>query len=481
MPTIAGALRATAQRVPDAQALSFEGAEYTYAELDAAVDRVTIALADFGLVKGDRLALMATNSDRFIITFYAALRLGAIFVPINPSSAPPELGYLLADSGAKVLVFDPALATIVDTAARVGLPSTCEHLLALGDTDGHASLFTLANDAITPLAVGDVEESDDALISYTSGTTGKPKGALFDNHRSMWTAVNMIATCGMRVGDRFLHVAPLFHAAELCIMVIPGTMIGAKHVVMNGFDAAKVVDTMAAERITMFFGVPTMFQFMLKLPDLDDRDLSAWRTGLFGAAPMPASAVEELVAALPHVAFMQLCGQTEGGPGGIYSDAEQVKARPDASGRQPLPFTQARVVDTDGNDVGAGETGELLLRGETIMKGYWNKPAETEAALIDGWLHTGDLARLDADGYMTLVDRMKDLIITGGPQRLLGRGRECPRRPSRHRRLRSRSTPSRRIRGKHHRRDPPTRGGHTHARRSQGVLPSKDFALQGSP
>ena len=132
----------------------------------------------------------------------------------------------------------------------------------------------------------------------------------------------------------------------------------------------------------------------------------------FGAAPMPASAVEQLVATLPHVEFMQLCGQTEAGPGGIYSTAAQVEARPDASGRQPIMLTEVRIVDADGNDIKPGETGEMLLRGETIMKNYWNKPEETAATIVDGWLHTGDLARLDPDGYMTLTDRIKDMIIT---------------------------------------------------------------------
>lgn len=414
MPTIDGVLRATARRVPHDEALAFEGNELTYGELDDAVEQAAHALLDLGVTKGDRVALMSTNSDRFVIAFYAAQRLGAIFVPINPSSAPPEIDYILSDSGASVFFFDPALVAAVDTAIANGLPAGCHHVVALGEAGDHPDLFAFAAGSSTTLPDVAIDEDDDALILYTSGTTGKPKGALIDHHRSMWVSVAMISTCGMRTGDRFLHVAPLFHAAELCLLLIPGTMIGAKHVVLNGFDPAVVADTLEAERITMFFGVPTMFQFLLKLPDLAERDLSAWRTGFFGAAPMPASAVEQLVATLPQVEFMQLCGQTEGGPGGVYSTAAQVRERPDASGRQALPFTEVRIVDPDGNDVEPGATGEMVLRGETIMKEYWNKPEATAETIVDGWLHTGDLARLDADGYMTLVDRMKDLIITGG-------------------------------------------------------------------
>jgi fatty-acyl-CoA synthase len=411
MPTIPGSLRSTARRVPGAPALAFGDRAWTYAELDAAVDRTASALAGLGLRRGDRFALMATNSDRFVVTFYAALRCGAIVVPVNPASAPPEIAYLLEDSGATAFAFDPAAAAAVTMALEVGRPPMA---VALGAAERFADLTELAAAGPYGEVTDAVTEADDALILYTSGTTGRPKGALFDHHRVMWAGFTFVASCGMRVGDRFLHVAPLYHAAELGIMLIPGTMIGARHVILPRFDPATVLDTLESEQITMFFGVPTMYQFLLRLPDLAGRDLSCWRTGLFGAAPMPASAVGRLVTALPQVNFIQLCGQTEAGPGGVYCDVEQVKARPDASGRQALPFTEARVADLDGHDVGPGGVGELLLRGESVMKGYWNKPAETAEALRGGWLHTGDLTRVDSDGYLTLVDRLKDMIISGG-------------------------------------------------------------------
>ena len=412
MPTIDGTLRATARGRPTAHALTFGDSTYTYAELDAAVDRVAAKLAVLGLIKGDRFALMATNSDRFVIAFYAASRMGAVFVPINPASAPPEVDYLLRDSGSTMFAVDPALVPVLRAAETAGLPASLKCVVTLGPVEGYEDAFAAGGPAAPPEV--SIAESDDSMIIYTSGTTGKPKGALFDHHRTIWVAVNCIATCGMRVGDRFLHVAPLYHGAELCIMLISGTLIGAKHVVLPGFDPAKVLGAMEAERITMFFGAPTMYIFLLRQPDLATRDLSAWRTGLFGAAPMPASKVEELTAALPDVEFIQLCGQTEGGPGGIFLSGEEVRARPDASGRGPLPLTESRVVDEEDNDVRADEVGELILRGETVMKGYWNNPIETAEALRGGWLRTGDLARIDADGYVTIVDRLKDMIITGG-------------------------------------------------------------------
>lgn len=413
MPTIAGVLRSTAGRVPDTSALVFEGTTRTYRELDTTVDRYAAALRGAGVRHGDRVALMSTNSDRFVLTFYAVLRLGGIVVPVNPGSAPPEVAHLVADSGAEVVVFAPALAAVV---APEGSPAPgVRTALALGECPGFADLTALAS-AATPLAEEPaVSEDDDALILYTSGTTGRPKGALFDHHRILCVATSMIGTLGMRAGDRFLHVAPLYHAAEMGIMLVPGTLLGATHVVLPGFDPARVLQVMAEEQITMFFGVPTMYQLMMRAaPEAGGGELPSWRTGLFGAAPMPEHAVRQLVETWPGVSFMQLCGQTEGGPTGIYSTHEQVLARPDASGRQGVVMTEARVVDDGGRPVSPGGSGELQLRAESVMKGYWNNPTATAEAFDGDWLRTGDVARLDPDGYLTLVDRLKDMIISGG-------------------------------------------------------------------
>ncbi|MGC2938869.1 class I adenylate-forming enzyme family protein [Brevibacterium sp. FAM 24638] len=423
MATLPFSLRCTAARFPDKEAVLGGNFSLTYSELDAEVDRTAHALSAHGLVHGDRVALMLGNSERFIVTLYAALRIGAIVLPVNPASAPPEIEYLLEDSGARVFVYDPALAAAVTpvlgspplslkTALSLG-EHICEAAVGQGDLLAESARF----EAIpweTTAEAQDVQEDDDALILYTSGTTGKPKGALFDHHRVMWTGMNSALISGMREFDVCLHVAPLYHAAQLCIMLLPGVHIGIRHVVMSSFDPVEAIKVMEREKVSIFFGVPTMYQFMLRTSLLSTADLGAWRTGMFGAAPMSATVVERLSQALPDVELMQLCGQTEAGPGGIYCNGEQVKERPDSSGRQALPLTEVRVVDPNGDKAEPGTVGELVLRGETVMKKYWGKPKATSEAIRDGWLHTGDLARLDADGYMTVVDRMKDLIITGG-------------------------------------------------------------------
>jgi acyl-CoA synthetase (AMP-forming)/AMP-acid ligase II len=412
MPTIDDVLRANAGRVPTREALVFEDRRLTWAELDREVDRLAGALCERGLAKGDRCALMAGNSDRFVLTFYAALRVGAVVVPVNIRLAPPEVAYVLRDAGCQVLVFDPALRATVEALADHELSEHLRSVVSLGPCDSHDDLLELAA-AADQSAAHSVREIDDAMILYTSGTTGHPKGVLHDHRRLLWTGMSQLPTCGLRDGDRYLHVAPLYHGAGTTFITAM-TLVGGTQIVLPGFDPAAVLDAFERERITTFLGVPTMYQFLLREPGLGDRDLSSWRVGVFGAAPMPASAVQQMLEALPGVGLIQQCGQTEAGPGGIYCTPAQVRERPDASGRQAMPFYEARVVTHGDRDVGPGEVGELILRGAGVMKGYWNKPQETAEALRAGWLRTGDLARVGEDGYITLVDRLKDLIITGG-------------------------------------------------------------------
>jgi acyl-CoA synthetase (AMP-forming)/AMP-acid ligase II len=408
MPSIPDTLRTTAARCPDREALVFGGRRRTYRELHQEVERTAAALAARGIAAGDRVLLMSPNSDAFVIAAYAVLRTGALLVPANPRNAPPEVAHLVTDSGAAALLYAPELEDVVTAGVKQsGVTGPSPLLLSL------PSLAELAAGEHPPVTHVPAE-ADDALLLYTSGTTGAAKGALFDHHRALWVAINIIGTAGYREGDRTMHVAPLYHSAQLTLILFAGTMLAMTHVVDPAFDPAEVAALIERERVSVFFGVPTMYQFMLRLPDFAERDFSAWRVGMFGAAPMPAEAVRALSAALPGVELYQLCGQTEAGPGGIYSGPEDVRARPDASGRYAIPSTEARIVTADGADVAPGEVGELVLRGETIMKCYWNRPEATADTIRDGWLHTGDLAVVDADGYITLVDRLKDMIITGG-------------------------------------------------------------------
>ncbi len=411
MPTIGLALERNAQRVPEREALVFGERRLTYAELDREVNRTARGLARLGLQKGGRVALFSPNTDMFLIAYLAVMKLGCIFVPINPRSAPPELAYQLADSEAAALVFDPVLAPVVEAARQAGV--TMEHFLATRPLAGWQDLATLAAAESADPPPVTVSEWDDAQILYTSGTTGKPKGVLLDQHRIIWTGLNLALGVGIKDGDRMLHVAPLYHSAELNLFVSSGVLLGCTHVIAPAFDPTAVLDVMAREQISIFFGVPTMYQFLLRHPEFGKRDLSAWRVGMYGAAPMAPSVVRELVAALPAVQIYNLCGLTEMGPGGIYLLPDEQLSKTGAGGRA-IVNTLARVVDGDMLDVPPGTVGELILQGETMMKGYWRKPEATAEVIRDGWLLTGDLATIDAEGYITLVDRKKDMLITGG-------------------------------------------------------------------
>jgi fatty-acyl-CoA synthase len=236
---------------------------------------------------------------------------------------------------------------------------------------------------------------------------------VLDHHRVIWCGLNIALLVGIREGDRIIHVAPLYHSAELNVFLMAGTMLSCTHVVLPAFEPGIVLDTLVRERITHFFGVPTMFQFLLRQPDLARRDLSTLRVGMYGAAPMPPTTVQELIVALPHLALYNLCGLTEAGPGGIVLGPED-QLRKLGAGGKALPHTEARVVDEQMRDVAPGVVGELVLKGESVMKGYWNMPEATAEAFRDGWLLTGDLATIDEEGYISLVDRKKDMIITGG-------------------------------------------------------------------
>lgn len=414
MTSLAQVLAGTASRVPDRIAVRFGSKILTYGELDAAVNRLARALFDRGLRKGDRLVLLAGNSDAFVIALYAGLRLGAIVVPVNPRSAPPEIDHFVTDSQARLLLFDPEL---VDNAlAWQQLTQSPDEisLLALGEAGGFDdALASSAGQSAKPVEV-EVAEDDDAVIIYTSGTTGRPKGALFDQHRILWVGINTALGLGLREGERMLHAAPLYHSASLNMLVFGGMMYGATHVILPGFDPETVLEAIERERPTFFLGVPTMYTLLLRSPSMATRDLSSLRVCLYGAAPMPATTAEALVEALPGATIIQACGQTETGPGGILLQHDEVLAKPSASGRSALANTEVRVVDLDGDDVAPGGVGEMIMRGETMMKGYWGNPEATADTVRDGWVHTGDLANVDEDGYITIVDRLKDLIITGG-------------------------------------------------------------------
>lgn len=406
-------LTLNARRHPDKLALTYNDRTYTYDAFNRKVNRMANGLRQLGIKKGEKVALMMTNTDDFPVSYFALAKMGAVIVPINFRLVSGEVSYILNQSETVAVITDDIFEEIIKEAAKdeplVRHVITAPH----ARVDGHLSFDqALSADEAEPGIK--VLPEDDLQILYTSGTTGRPKGALFDHQRAFKINIAFTGTLGLNADDRILHVAPLFHSAQLNIFLNPGVFLGASHFMVREFSPVKVLELIEKYQITVFFGVPTMYNMMLQVPNASDFNLSSIRFCGYGAAPMAAALVQRSMELFKTNRFYSLAGLTEGGPSGVLLYPSDHPTKIGCSGKYPLLLTEVRVVDTAGNDVPPGVHGEVLLRGDTTMKEYYKKPAETAETIVDGWLHTGDLAVKDEEGYITFVDRIKDMIISGG-------------------------------------------------------------------
>jgi acyl-CoA synthetase (AMP-forming)/AMP-acid ligase II len=408
---IGSLLSQNARKFPGLLAIECEGRSYTYRQFNEEVNRLAHGLLRMGVQKGDKLALMMKNSDHFVFTFFAAAKIGAVAVPINFRLTSSEVHYILQQSEAKRVVCDLEFEEVI-TAAKDD--SDVGTVITIGEprTLGYLSYVSALSDNRNEPEI-DVSDEDDLEILYTSGTTGLPKGALFDHKRIFNVGISVTINMGLRPHERILHVAPLFHSAQLNLFLISGVALGATHIIHRDFHPVKTLQTIQEYKITHFFGVPAMFNFILQVPNAADYDLSSIRRCGYGAAPMAPELVKKSIQLFKTDQFYNLCGLTEGGPGGILLDPEGHKLHLGKGGK-PIFLTETRVVDEQGNDVKPNVVGEFIIKSPMVMKEYYKKPEETKSTIKDGWLYTGDLATIDEEGYITLVDRKKDMIITGG-------------------------------------------------------------------
>ncbi|QES10126.1 long-chain-fatty-acid--CoA ligase [Streptomyces venezuelae] len=400
-----------ARKTPDRIALVHRGRTRTYRELHQRVTRLAQALRALGAGPGDRIAYLGANHPAFLETLFAAGALGAVLVPLNTRLAPPELAYNLADSGSTVLVHAPeqteAARGAADDAGGV------RHRITLGAADGGALAYDelLAAAATEPLD-RPVHPGDPCMIMYTSGTTGRPKGAVLTHGNITWNSVNVLVDTDLTADEVTLVVAPLFHTAGLNMTCLPTLLKGGRVVLLDAFDADRVLETVEQHRVTYLFGVPTMYDAMAARARWATTDLTSLRTLNCGGAPVPARTIAAYLDR--GLAFSQGYGMTEASPGVLFLDRERTTAKAGSAG-VPHFFTDTRVVRPDGRDAAPEERGEILVQGPNVMAGYWNRPEDTAAAFTDGdWLRTGDVARLDAEGYAYLVDRVKDMYVSGG-------------------------------------------------------------------
>lgn len=388
------------------------GAVSSWLHFEERTNQLADALNQHGVRYGDRVGLLTLNSVAMMELYFAIAKLGAISVPINTRLSAGDVQYVLADSGATIMFASTPLMPLAEQACQgvpvheiVSVPVAAERaedcayerLVATGSAERN---------------VRDVPDNAVCVIMYTSGTTGRPKGAMLTHANFRWNAINAMGFgSGLSREDITISAAPLFHIGALGVHTMPLAFLAGCSLIMESFDPENWIDLVESYRITKAFNVPVMWAAIANSPSLAERDLSALTFAVAGGSPCPLVVIKKLQQA--GIQFTEGFGMTETAPAAACLQPEDVVERAGSIGR-PVNHMDFQIVDEDDHPVAAGQVGELTVRGPSIFVGYWDKPAETAHALRADWFHTGDMATVDADGYYTLVDRKNDMIITGG-------------------------------------------------------------------
>jgi acyl-CoA synthetase (AMP-forming)/AMP-acid ligase II len=387
---------------------------FTHAQTLDRVGRLAAALRAQRVEPGDRVAILALNSDRYFQALHAVAWADAVSVPVNIRWSAKEIAYSLVESGVRMLVVDDAFTPLC--AEVRALTPDLDTLIHCGDAptpDGMLSLETLIAESDQ---IPDAHRGGDALagIFYTGGTTGFPKGVML-SHRNLFVSTMGIAATGtITPGGRVLHAAPMFHLADLGSGLIH-SMLGGSHVFIPAFDPVATMAAIVDHQVTDVLLVPTMIQMMVDHPRRPDFDLSSLKHVTYGASPISEALLERARKTFPAAEFVQAYGMTELAPGAtLLRDEYHADPVLRRSAGRALPHALVKIVDPNGNEVPRGTVGEIVVSGENVMLGYWNKPEETAAAVRDGWMHTGDGGYMDENGFVFIADRIKDMIISGG-------------------------------------------------------------------
>jgi len=389
------------------------GRRYTYAQLSGRINRVCAALRSLGLAKGDRVGLLICNGHEFLELFFAIARNGLVAVPINWRLTSREISYIAKDCSVRAIVFDSGFsAAVEEVRQRDEVANSIESWLQIRGARldfalDYEELVNAQGEDQTPVSAGG---EDNLFIMYTSGTTGLPKGAVHTHNSVFWSALNYSVTAGMYFNDIHLVFLPLFHIAAL-ISTVTALYNGNSLVVLRSFDPRKSWKLILDEKISTSFAVPAMLNFMLQEPDFEKHDWSSLRWFMSGGAPLAV----ETIRAYKEVGIdiTQAFGMTEA-CGSLCMVGPEDGMRKAGTVGKAYFHTELRIVDPDGNDLPPGEAGEIVARSPTIMKEYWNRPEDTAEVLRDGWYHTGDVGVQDEEGFITIKDRIKDMVISGG-------------------------------------------------------------------
>lgn len=395
---------------PRRPALTFEGATWTYAQLLDRIDRFATVLADGGVRAGDRVAYLGLNHPNFFVTLFATVRLGATFVPLNFRLTGSELSFIIGDAGARTIVVDDAHRGLID-GIRDDLP--CEVYLSSESADERwPAMHERCADAAPVDAAASVAPDDVAVIMYTSGTTGRPKGAMLTHANIAWNNINALHAIDMAGDEVGLVVAPLFHIGGLNVTTLLVWQKGGEIVLHRSFAPAAAIRAIEEHGITNMFGVPAMFLFMSQVPAFELADFSSVRVFVVGGAPCPEPLTKLYLS--KGAPFAQGYGLTETSPMASFLLPPDTLSKVGSAGQPPL-YTEVRCVDDQNRPVPANKRGEICIKGPNVMAGYWNRPGATKEIIdADGWFHSGDIGYFDDEGYLYVVDRVKDMVISGG-------------------------------------------------------------------
>jgi acyl-CoA synthetase (AMP-forming)/AMP-acid ligase II len=403
-------LEQAVERHPDGDALVCGAQRLSYRELEAQCAQLAGGLSARGVGPGDRVALLLGNRIEFVVALFAAARLGAITVPLSTREQTPGLAYMLSHCGAVALLHEaepgstlPAASEVPALRIRVALGGECE------GSEAFARL--LHHGAAGPAAP--VAEEDTAAILYTSGTTGRPKGAMLTHLGIVHSSMHYQIAMGLGRDDCSIAAVPLSHVTGLVALITTMVRSAAKLVILPAFKAAEFLPVASRERMTHTLMVPAMYNLCLLQPELGQHDLSAWRIGAYGGAPMPLATITALAEKLPGLTLMNCYGSTETTSPATLMPPGQTAAHLDTVGA-PLACAEIRAMDEDGCEVAAGVIGELWIKGPMVVRGYWDNPQATAEGFTGGFWHSGDIGSVDAQGYVRVVDRKKDMINRGG-------------------------------------------------------------------
>lgn len=405
-------LRRSAARFRDKTAIIDGDTRLSFREFDDLCTRVAAGLAGHGINPGDRVALLSRNSADFAAVAWGAARLGAILVPINFMLTADDIGYILGDSEPVAFVAQPEFVETADEAITVSGRAVGVRVVT-GEAEGWTPFAELTGTDASGWTPPLVADDDPIRLMYTSGTESRPKGALLSSRALQAEYLSAIVDGGMTGEDIDLHTLPLYHCAQLDCFLGPDIMLGVTSIILPAPEPRTVLRTIAEHGVTKYFAPPTVWISLLRHPDFDTTDLSTLRRGYYGASPMPVEILKEIRERLPEVDLWNFYGQTELAPVATILPPHEQLSHAGSAGR-PVLNVETRLVDDDGAEVPVGEVGEVVHRSPQIAAGYWRNEEKTAEAFRDGWFHSGDLAVADAEGRITIVDRKKDMIKTGG-------------------------------------------------------------------